>query len=204
MAFFPSNKYIIHPEDGLIFVDKLQISKQRKVLFYLLKKLGSSLFKGGNPLNISLPIYIYDNRSYLQILSESYTYCPYFMEKARDAESALEKIKYICAWGIGTLHKDIFQLEPYIPFQCETYQAVLGEYEMCLEQLSQKPPISYIHIDGPKFRVYGSVEMKPKLYPNSAKVFRIGDANIELKDSFKTTYRLSYPILYLDVYIIYI
>ena len=180
---------------------------QKKVILYLLKKVGSSLFRGGNPLNISLPVYIFDKQTYLSKLTAGYAYLPYYLEKAAAMEDPLEKIKYITAWAIPPLVMDLMQYEPFNPLWGETFQGTMGEYKVSLEQVSHHPPIPYIHIMGPKFVLYGPVEVKPKLYPNSAKVYRKTKTHIILNDKPHTCYELGYPVLnflvlmYINIYI---
>lgn len=50
-------------EPGLIFNDKELMSKQNKVIGYLIKKMGSNLIKGKSIMNISLPVTIFDKRT---------------------------------------------------------------------------------------------------------------------------------------------
>ena len=50
-------------EPGLILRDKEMISRQDKVIGYLIKKMGSNLIKGKSVMNISLPVTIFDKRT---------------------------------------------------------------------------------------------------------------------------------------------
>ena len=59
--------YLRRPgEEGLIYLKKDVIEKQRSVCSYLIKKIGSNLMKGKSIMNISLPIDIFDARSLLE------------------------------------------------------------------------------------------------------------------------------------------
>jgi hypothetical protein len=53
--------------EGLEFKNKELINKQRAVMTYLIKKMGSNLFSGKSIMNISLPINIFDVRSHLEV-----------------------------------------------------------------------------------------------------------------------------------------
>lgn len=53
--------------EGLIFKNKEVIEKQRAVVGYLMKKIGTNLFTGKSIMNVSLPINIFDVRSLLEV-----------------------------------------------------------------------------------------------------------------------------------------
>ena len=50
-------------ESGLVLKDKDIISRQDKVIGFLIKKMGSNLLKGKSVMNISLPVTIFDKRT---------------------------------------------------------------------------------------------------------------------------------------------
>jgi hypothetical protein len=52
--------------EGIEHIDKETLSKQRSVVTYLLKKIGTNILSGKSIMNISLPIYIFDVRSMLE------------------------------------------------------------------------------------------------------------------------------------------
>lgn len=51
---------------GLEYIDQESIKKQRSVFSYLLKKIGANVLSGKGIMNVSLPIYIFDQRSLLE------------------------------------------------------------------------------------------------------------------------------------------
>jgi len=53
----------LNNESGLILRDKEMITRQDKVVGFLIKKVGSNLIKGKSIMNISLPVSIFDKRS---------------------------------------------------------------------------------------------------------------------------------------------
>lgn len=53
--------------EWLTFLNEEIISKQRSVMGYLLKKIGSNLLSGKSIMNICLPINIFDVRSHLEV-----------------------------------------------------------------------------------------------------------------------------------------
>lgn len=64
MADESFEKNFIDP--GLVFIDYLTIEKQREAISYLVKKIGSHLLKGESVMNISLPVFMFDERSLLE------------------------------------------------------------------------------------------------------------------------------------------
>lgn len=68
---------------GLVWYNKKEMEVQNKVLSYLIKKMGSNLIHGKSVVNISLPVTIFDNISFLERLANSYTYAPYFLENGK-------------------------------------------------------------------------------------------------------------------------
>jgi hypothetical protein len=52
--------------EGLEFINQEILKKQRGVLTYMIKKVGSNLLGGKSIMNVSLPIHIFDSRSLLE------------------------------------------------------------------------------------------------------------------------------------------
>lgn len=82
-------------DTGLMFTDKEIIKKQKGVLQYMLKRIGSSLLNGSGIMNVSLPIRIFDERSLLEVFAFQLCLSPYFLEKAGASDSALERLKLV-------------------------------------------------------------------------------------------------------------
>lgn len=52
-----------YSDEGLIYTDNTVIENQRSSINYLVKKIGSQLLKGESVMNISLPVFMFDERS---------------------------------------------------------------------------------------------------------------------------------------------
>lgn len=65
---------------GLLWFNKQEMEVQSKVLTYLIGQLGSNLIQGKSVVNISLPVDIFDTKSFLERIANSYTYAPYFLK----------------------------------------------------------------------------------------------------------------------------
>jgi hypothetical protein len=55
-----------HGAIGIEFINQNIISKHKSVITYLIKKIGSNILSGKSIMNVSLPIYIFDQRSLLE------------------------------------------------------------------------------------------------------------------------------------------
>lgn len=54
-------------EAGLVYKDTKVLEAQAKVISFMIKKIGSNLFKGESIMNISLPVNIFDERTLLEV-----------------------------------------------------------------------------------------------------------------------------------------
>lgn len=55
-----------YTDEGLVFTDTVLLEKQRNSITYLIKKVGSNIMKGKSIMNISLPVFMFDERTLLQ------------------------------------------------------------------------------------------------------------------------------------------
>ena len=82
-------------EPGLVFKNKDVIDRGSKVISYLLKKIGSNIIKGKSVMNVSLPVYIFDRRTLIQVQAYELSYAPYFLERAFISVDKVEKLKWV-------------------------------------------------------------------------------------------------------------
>jgi hypothetical protein len=127
-------------DDSLKFIDQKTIEKQRGVLKHFLSKLGSNLMSGSGIMNVSLPINIFDERSLLEVFAHQCRLSPYFLEKAGEMESPIDKLKFTTTFAISRIHMSVTQLKPFNPIWGETFQCKIGDTELYMEQSSHHPP----------------------------------------------------------------
>lgn len=60
------------------------MQEQKKVLTYIIKRIGKNIFSGKGILNISLPVDIFCMESNIERIAMSFGYFPYYLEKAAD------------------------------------------------------------------------------------------------------------------------
>ncbi len=82
-------------DNELTFTNKKLLEKQRGVIGYFIKKIGSNLLTGQSIMNISLPINLFDERSLLELFAHQHALAPFFLEKAGREEFGIEKIKLV-------------------------------------------------------------------------------------------------------------
>ena len=82
-------------DTALTYTDEEAIKKQRGILQYILKRIGTNLLSGTGIMNISLPIRIFDERSLLEVFACQLALSPDFLEKAGSIDDPLEKMKLV-------------------------------------------------------------------------------------------------------------
>lgn len=127
---------------ALEYTNDKVISNQRGILLYLAKKIGVNLLTGKSIMNVSLPIKIFEPRSMLEKVAGDFRFVPYFMKKALEEKEPLERMKLLVTWYVCSLQLEPQMLKPFNPILGETFQGMIGEYEIAIEQISHHPPIS--------------------------------------------------------------
>ncbi len=112
---------------GLIFLDKETLKKQQGVVKDVMVQLGSQLLSGKLGVRLSLPIRLFEPRSLLERVAESWLYAPTVLAKAAATENAVERMQHIMAFVVGGLHCCVNQNKPFNPILGETYQATLAD-----------------------------------------------------------------------------
>ena len=159
------------PEGGLLYTNQEEVQKQRWVAKDLIKSMGSNLFQGKSLTSISMPVKIFEPRSFLQRMTDTWCYAPLFLKKASLESDPLERIKYCISFAFAGLHRSLTQLKPFNPILGETFQARFSDgTRLYLEQVSHHPPISaYQVLDGDgKYKMYGAQNYEPSISINSA------------------------------------
>jgi len=135
-----------HDTAALAYLNDQHISNQRTVILYLAKKIGVNILSGRSIMNVSLPIRIFEPRSFLEKTANDFSNTPYFLEKAQACSDPLQRFKWISTWQVATLHLEPQMMKPFNPILGETFQGSFGNYEVILEQISHHPPISAFQI----------------------------------------------------------
>ncbi len=84
--------------DGYVFntpADMQDIRMQRQAIWGLLKNLGSHILREGvNLTKITLPVRVFEPRSFLQRLTDNWAYI-HLLEQAADAADPADRMRYL-------------------------------------------------------------------------------------------------------------
>jgi hypothetical protein len=88
--------------------------QQKKVLTFIIKRIGKNILTGKGILNVSLPVDIFCRESNIERLAMSFGYFPVYLEKVVDADP-IEQLKAIIAAGMGSSHIYLTMEKPFNP-----------------------------------------------------------------------------------------
>lgn len=178
--YFQENGYDITKEGELLYKDAELISKQRKVVFSLIKQIGSNILRGKSMMNVSMPVTIFDSTSLLERVALLYSYAPVYLGPLPGIADPIERMKMLIAFLIASMHLGLTQRKPFNPILGETLQRKIGDMDVFMEQTSHHPPIPNLLILGKNIKIYGPHQINAHTYPNSAKAKTIGTRTIEI------------------------
>ena len=143
---FLAKDFDIGDHSSLIYLNEETVRNQRGVLLYLAKKIGVNLLTGKSIMNVSLPIKIFESRSHLEKLASEFLFLPFYLEKAMSTKDPLERIKAMATWYIISIQLEPQMMKPFNPILGETFQSMIGGYDIACEQISHHPPVSAFQI----------------------------------------------------------
>eukprot|EP00198_Chlamydomonas_reinhardtii_P005127 XP_001694463.1 predicted protein [Chlamydomonas reinhardtii] len=149
-----------------------QLREQRTQLWNWLKGVGAHMFKEGiNLTKISLPVCLFEPRSFLERLTTNWEYNSLLVAAAACADPA-DRLRYVVAFAVSGLCRQVSFHKPFNPILGETYQAVYPNgIEVYCEQISHHPPISSWQVYEPegKFVFFGNGNWVAGIKGNSVK-----------------------------------
>jgi hypothetical protein len=175
--------------EGLEFIDHDKIEKQRGVLTYMVKKIGTNILSGKSIMNVSLPIHVFDSRSLLEAYAYGYRISRHFFSKVNEA-SNLERIKLLTVYILATLSMNMTGEKPFNPILGETFQAKIGDNLIYCEQTSHHPPIFNFYVKNPYFISYGYGALEANAGANSASAIYAGKFNVKSNDGILYSFKL--------------
>jgi len=72
-------------------------------------------------MNVSLPIKIFEPRSFLEKVAKDFAYAPYFLNQAYFIKDTLEWFKLIVSWFVSNVHLEPQMKKPFNPILGETF-----------------------------------------------------------------------------------
>jgi len=187
---------------GYLFTNEEEIKEQRKGVWDMVKKLGGALLEGKDLVSVSLPVYIFEGRSFLQRLPDLWAFHRILTEAA-DQTDPVERFVRILGFGISGLHQMCVQKKPFNPILGETFEASFPhetdtqkDIKLFVEQTSHHPPITAYDAEGQNFRLHGYCGYLASIRGNALKGGQIGPTYIEFA-SDGATIQYSQPFLWL-------
>jgi hypothetical protein len=140
--------------EGLEFINHEVLEKQRNILSFMVKKMGTNLLSGKSIMNVSLPIGLFDSRSQLEVIAYNTRFANHFMQNVANT-SNLERLKLIMGYMVATMPLGLTGSKPFNPIIGETFQAKIGDSLLYFEQTSHHPPIFNFYMKCKDYIVYG-------------------------------------------------
>jgi hypothetical protein len=167
---------------GIVLTDQELLARQRNVVSFLIKSMGTNLLKGKSVMNVSLPVNIFCAETLLQRMCKMFGYAPEFLNRAAEASSPLERLKLVCTFAVSMIHLSIEQKKPFNPILGETLQGFIGEWPVYAEQTSHHPPVGSFQYYGPGYVLEGSHEFVASTSTNAINARQRGLAWVKFQD----------------------
>lgn len=163
------------------------------LIWDFIKSVGSNIFEGKNLLNVSLPVVLFEPRSFLESLPDLWSFAPQTLAKAAKLKDPIERFKLCAVFALAGLHRTPTQKKPFNPILGETFQAGYADgSKMVLEQTSHHPPISHFQFFGPEesYQLHGWGGWNASFRGNSLKGGNPGPHTLVFPDGQTITWTL--------------
>ena len=180
--------YLRGKNGGLHYQNTALMAEQKKVILSLLKQAGSNLIHGRSIMNVSLPLEVFEPRSFLERIARSFGHAPIFLEKAGSITNVLEQMKLVISFFLSSIVLCIQQEKPFNPILGETFQGRINGFPIYVEQISHHPAITYYLMKGKNYWLSGSHEAVANLGANTLVVEQKGTPFVHLNSNNKKIY----------------
>eukprot|EP01089_Gocevia_fonbrunei_P013473 TRINITY_DN3463_c0_g1_i1.p1 TRINITY_DN3463_c0_g1~~TRINITY_DN3463_c0_g1_i1.p1 ORF type:complete len:406 (-),score=109.39 TRINITY_DN3463_c0_g1_i1:15-1232(-) len=178
------------------------LKRQKGVIWDIIKQLGGSITgfgkKNKDLIGVSLPVRIFEPRSYLERLVDGWWSAPIFLPLAAKATDPVERLKYVMTFCVAAFHATCDQEgKPFNPILGETYEAKYEDgTQIYCEQSSHHPPVTNWQFMGADnlYHFYGYGEWTASIRANSVTGHQKGPHYVEFQDGTVITFNL--PIAY--------
>lgn len=178
---------------GLHFTDPKDLAAQKGVIKDLITSFGSNLLQGKSLVNITMPVRIFEPRSFLQRIPDAWLFAPIYLNRASLTADPVERFKLCITFFIAGLHRCITQRKPFNPILGETFQARFTDgTQIFLEQQSHHPPISCFQVLGPDnlYTLSGYHEFSASFRATGIVGGQAGPNNIDFPDGTRVTFQM--------------
>jgi len=171
---------------GLACTDSALLERQRAAIVEIMKTLGKNLLSGNfDLLKTSLPVKLFEARSYLQKLTDPFIFTRH-LDSAASAVDPIVRMQCIITAMVAGYHRAFLNwAKPFNPILGETWEASLADgTSIFLEQVSHHPPVSAFQMVGAHGRYYFHGIARPSLTykANAIKTQGKGHRCIEFAD----------------------
>jgi len=166
---------------GLVSTDRNIIKKQRGVVTDLVKNILKNFASGLGMARITLPIKIFEPRSYVERLLDKFSLAPVFLNGLEP--NLLLRFLKVVASCVGTMYISISQAKPFNPILGETFQGRYSDGSLVyVEHISHHPPIDCFLIVGEDYKIYGHYQLEGKFKGNNLIGSLVGPTFVEFQD----------------------
>ncbi|KAJ6255110.1 oxysterol-binding protein [Anaeramoeba flamelloides] len=175
----------LNKSGGVRLLSKKEAKRQRVYCWQLIKTIGKEILEGKELTSISMPIGLFEPRSFLERLSDGFAYAPIYLERAYESTTPVERLKNVITFAVSCIHLSLTNSKPFNPILGETFQSNLsnGTTIFC-EQTSHHPPASSYELIGPNnnYYYYGQQIWSASFRGNKIKCTQTGANTLEFKD----------------------
>lgn len=186
-----------HNDGGLGCNNQEVLDSQRGVVSDVVKQIGKQLLTGRlNLINVSLPVKLFEPRSYLEKLADVWV-SPRFLHQAAQTSDPVGRLKLVVAFFLSGIHLAFATWrKPFNPILGETWQALLGDgTAIFMEQISHHPPITAFQMvaadEAWEFSGLSQPDVHAKMQSNLVKTSARGYRCVSFRDG--TSIQIVYP-----------
>eukprot|EP01114_Cavostelium_apophysatum_P012516 TRINITY_DN281_c0_g1_i1.p1 TRINITY_DN281_c0_g1~~TRINITY_DN281_c0_g1_i1.p1 ORF type:complete len:405 (-),score=127.86 TRINITY_DN281_c0_g1_i1:119-1333(-) len=170
------NLEVVKGDEGEEKVDEAEV-EQKQGLF---KQLSSYIGKDITSM-ISLPVWIFEPHSFLQIMCEPLQF-EELLKKASETDDPAMRLAYITAFLAGGYSCASRIKKPFNPILGETFEFLdpNGRWKFFAEQVSHHPPMGVAETVSDDYKLHLEMQLKTKLRPNSAEASVVGECYLNI------------------------
>ncbi len=190
--YYQQNFYTVDPKVGLVYHADEAIGNQRRLVFTILKQIGTNFFSGKSVMDVSFPMTVFEPFTTLERVADLCVYMDPMLLPIAELEDPLERMRRFMAWIVASLHLGLSQQKPFNACLGETMQAKLGGLTLCAENCGERRPVSLM-ATGKDFRMAGDYIIKAFTYPNSVTVKTTDTRTFEIGGKIRSVYTMTQP-----------
>lgn len=180
---------------GAKCVDASQLREQATVVKHLVKSMHSNFMNGRSIVDVSLPVVIFEPRSFLQRVTDIWQYAPLYLGRAAAVQGdPIERMKLTVSFLVAGMHRAVAQRKPFNPILGETSRARFEDgTDVYVDQPSHHPPVTSFQLFGPggAWKLHGTHEYTAQMRPpNGLLGGQVGPNTVEFADGHRITYEM--------------